>query len=37
MVVDNIVYATDNFSPLVTSVGFGGVTGFLIITIKSVW
>jgi uncharacterized membrane protein (Fun14 family) len=28
--IDNIVAATNNFSPLLTTVGFGGLVGFLI-------
>jgi uncharacterized membrane protein (Fun14 family) len=28
--IDNIVNAANNFSPLLTTVGFGGVAGFLI-------
>ncbi|MFL6318898.1 MAG: FUN14 domain-containing protein [Nitrososphaeraceae archaeon] len=30
MAIDNIVVAANNFSPLLTTVGFGGVAGFLI-------
>jgi uncharacterized membrane protein (Fun14 family) len=30
MAIDNIFAATNNFSPLLTTVGFGGVAGFLI-------
>jgi uncharacterized membrane protein (Fun14 family) len=35
--IDNIAAATNSFSPLLTSVGFSGLTGFLIgIAIKQV-
>jgi uncharacterized membrane protein (Fun14 family) len=30
MAIDNIVTAATNFSPLLTTVGFGGIVGFLI-------
>ena len=30
MAIDNIVTAATNFSPLLTTVGFGGLVGFLI-------
>jgi uncharacterized membrane protein (Fun14 family) len=30
VVIDNIVAAANNFSPLLTTVGFGGLIGFLI-------
>jgi uncharacterized membrane protein (Fun14 family) len=30
MAIDNIFAATNNFSPLLTTVGFGGLVGFLI-------
>jgi uncharacterized membrane protein (Fun14 family) len=28
--IDNIAAATNSFSPLLTSIGFSGLTGFLI-------
>jgi uncharacterized membrane protein (Fun14 family) len=28
--IDNVVTAATNFSPLLTTVGFGGLVGFLI-------
>ena len=30
MAIENIAAATNSFSPLLTSIGFGGIVGFLI-------
>jgi uncharacterized membrane protein (Fun14 family) len=30
MAIDNIAAATNSFSPVLTTVGFGGIVGFLI-------